>query len=103
MVALRGFVFDQYVTILPYYAVLVFSLKRKKNLVISSATAGMIASPSTTLHSRAVRKCVLKMGCRKGRAQTSNNNAMDKPTAYCIHLFENMPILNIETRSDRTV
>jgi hypothetical protein len=51
MVALRGFVFDEYVTVLLYYAVLLLSLKRKKNLVISSATAGMIASPSTTLHS----------------------------------------------------
>lgn len=72
-----------------FYALLL----RKKNFVISSATAGMSASPSTTLHSRPVRKCVLKIGCRNGTEHTSNSSVMESPTAYCMCLFEKTPIL----------
>ena len=57
---------------------------RKKIFVISSATAGINASPITSPHSRRDGACVLKIGCRKGTFTTRMSNTMDNPTAYCM-------------------
>ena len=53
------------------------SARRRKNFVISSEMAGRSASPSTTPHSRAARKWVLKTVCRKGTEHTSSSRAIE--------------------------
>ena len=38
-------------------------------------------------------KWVLKTSCKNGTVHTSMSKAIDEPTAYCIHLFEKIPML----------
>src|SRR4030067_433985 len=83
----------------PYFP----SLHRRYSLVNSSATAGTRAKTTNTPHSRKDGKCVLNIGCRKGRLTAASISTMDSPTAYCMYLFDNIPSLKMDCLSERTV